>query len=155
MSDEVRGGRFSIGFGDIPWWAGLVALIALIYAGAYLPSEFRPLPIVATTPDAGERNVPVDTAIQVWMEPGGMAATFAETSPQIRLTYEDNAEADAGAVHVTVVGDVVRGVLSGSLQPGRRVRVAIATRYDRDLVWHFYTSDDSNGPSATLLPPLD
>lgn len=156
MSQRTPRAKLSVGVADIPRWVGLAALIALVYATSQLPSELRPLPIVTTLPESGEFDVPTDTAIQVLLEPGGVLQTFGDVAPEIHLSYESEPDAAAGpVVKVQVAGDTVRGIPAEALEPGRKVRVAVSTRYERNIVWYFETATDPNALLATPLPPLE
>ncbi len=140
---------FSVGVGDIPWWAGLVGLVALLYLAAYAPSELRPLPILLTVPEAGERDVPLNTELQVRFEARGLAQTFDTATPPAKVTYVDAPQLGPVPVaSVTSDDDVLRITLAEPLQPGRHVQVAVTTRYERDLVWSFYTTS-----GAASTPP--
>jgi hypothetical protein len=150
-SRERKKRSFSLGAKDIPWWAGLVGLVALLYVAAYSPSEMRPLPILLTVPAAGERDVPLDTAVQIQFEAGGFAQTFDTPAPPAKVTYLDGPQHGAVPVSgVTSEDDVLRIALGQPLQPGRHVQVAVTTRYGRDVVWTFYTA--SAPPGATVTP---
>ena len=148
--------RFALGVSDIPRWAGLVALVALMYLTSTWPSELKPLPIIDTVPPSGDRDVPLDTALQIQFEAGGYEKTFDKgVKPVVKVMYEGEPEEEAQSATVTLEGDTFRAVLEKPLDPGRRVRVAVSTRYGRDLVWTFYTTQDRLGPSATPLPQLE
>ena len=158
MSVERREGSrpsFSLGVRDIPWWAGLVGLVVLVYLTASLPSDLRPLPVLLTIPAAGEREVPVDTVLEVQFEAGGLRQAFDTADPPVTVTYVDAPQERTGPVaSVTSWEDTLRATLAGPLKPGLHVQVAVTTRYRRDLVWTFYTSGDPSGPRATPLPLL-
>jgi len=147
--------RFALGARDIPWWAGLVGLVVVVYLTASLPSELRPVPVLLTIPAAGERDVPIDTALQVQFEVGGFRQAFDTAAPPVKVTYLDAPqEGHVPVASTTSWEDTLRVALARPLKPGRRVQVAVTTRYRRDLVWTFYTLGDLPGPRATPLPGL-
>jgi hypothetical protein len=158
MSGERPLGKrpsFALGVRDIPWWAGLVGLVVVVYLTASLPSELRPLPVLLTIPAAGERDVPVDTAMEVQFEVGGFRQAFDTADPLVKVTYLDVPQENNGPpARAASSEDTLRVTLATPLKPGRHVQVAVATRYGRDLVWTFYTSSDASGPHATPLPRL-
>lgn len=150
MNSEPRGREnrsSSVGVGDIPWWVGVVGLVALLYLATYAPSELRPLPILLTVPEAGERDVPLGTELKVQFEAGGFAQTFDAAAPAAKVTYLDGPQEGPVPVSgVTSEDDVLRIALAQPLQADRHVQVAVTTRYGRDLVWTFYTA--SAGPAG-------
>jgi hypothetical protein len=158
MSSERPQGKrpsFALGVGDIPRWAGLIGLIVVVYLTASLPSELRPLPVLLTIPGAGERDVPVDTLLEVRFEVGGFRQAFDTTDPRVTVTYVDAPPEGSEPVATTTSWeDTLRVTLARPLKPGRHVQVAVTTRFGRDLVWTFYTSGAPAGPGATALPPL-
>jgi len=149
---KTAGWGYTLGRPDIPRWVGLVLLVAVIYLASAFPSELQPLPVIDTVPASGAVDVPLTTELEVQMGPGGFQQVFGEADPMGAVTYVGGAKEDPVPLKFSHQGNVVRASLPKPLQPGRHVQAAVRTRYGRDLVWTFYSTDQDPGPIPTPLP---